>query len=163
LMRMMGVQGLEARQRTSAENLLMLPEVRAALDNMENGGEAEGTVRMLELLSRARGYIRRSRLERELQVFAAEEPFASMNEAERARLIHEQSLVVQFAPERAKASLPRLLDVAEERERALDLVMRVAGPEESMHPQALALYREFERMLGYRSSAADNGDSRISA
>jgi pimeloyl-ACP methyl ester carboxylesterase len=150
-MRMIGAQGLADRAEASAENLLMLPEVRAALDHIENGGEAEGTVRMLELLSSARGYVRRSRLERELEIFATEEPFASMDEAERARLIHEQALVVQFAPERAKASLPRLLDKPEERERALDLVMRVAGPVETMHLNALALYREFEAMLGRRA------------
>ena len=42
----------------------MLPDVRDALDRIEQGGEAEGTVRMLELLSEARGYVRRSRLER---------------------------------------------------------------------------------------------------
>src|SRR4029453_882474 len=71
-MRMIGAQGLAAREQTSAENLLMLPDVRAALDHMEHGGEAEGAVRMLELLSRARGYVRRTRLERELQVFATE-------------------------------------------------------------------------------------------
>lgn len=153
-MRMIGAQGLADRAEASAENLLMLPEVRAALDHIENGGEAEGTVRMLELLSGARGYVRRSRLERELQIFATEEPFASMNEAERARLIHEQALVVQFAPEKAKASLPRLLDGPKERERALDLVMRVAGPIDTMHPNALALYQQFEVMLGRRGKFA---------
>src|SRR5262245_13215938 len=103
---------------------------------------------MLELLSRARGYVRRSRLERELALFHTEEPFRSIDETERARLIHEQSLIVQFAPDKAKASLPRLLDTPKHRARALDLVMRVAGPAETMHPQALALYREFEAMLG---------------
>ena len=104
LMRMIGAQGLAAREEASDENLLMLPDVRAALDHIEQGGEAEGTVRMLELLSEARGYVRRSRLERELQVFATEEPFRSMDEEARARLIHEQSLVVQFAPTKAKAA-----------------------------------------------------------
>ncbi len=38
--------------------------------------------------------------------------------------------------------------------------MRIAGPEETMHPQALALYREFEAMLGrrpaYPERAADD-------
>jgi pimeloyl-ACP methyl ester carboxylesterase len=150
LMRMIGAQGLQSRDQVAAENLLLLPDVRAALANIETGGEAEGTVRMLQLLSGARGYVRRSRLERELALFSTEEPFRSMDEAARARLIHEQSLIVQFASDKAKASLPDLLDTAEERSRALDFVMRIAGPEETMHPQALALYREFEAMLGRR-------------
>jgi hypothetical protein len=147
LLRMIGAQGLQVRDEVSAENLLMLPDVRAALDNVERGGAAEGTIRMLELLSRARGYVRRSRLEHELEVFATEEPFKSMDGVERSRLIHEQSLIVQFAPDKAKATLPRLLDTPDERTRALGLVMRLAGPEHTMHPSALALYREFEAML----------------
>jgi pimeloyl-ACP methyl ester carboxylesterase len=147
-MRMIGAQALQTRDEVTAENLLLLPDVRAALNSIEIGGEAEGTVRMLELLSQERGYVRRSRLERALAMFATEEPFRSMDEAERARLIHAQSLIVQFAPEKAKASLPRLLDTPQERERALDFVMRIAGPEETMHPRAQALYLEFEAMLG---------------
>jgi pimeloyl-ACP methyl ester carboxylesterase len=163
LMRMIGADGLAAREEASDENLLMLPDVRDALDRIEQGGEAEGTVRMLELLSEARGYVRRSRLERQLQVFASEEPFRSMDDKALARLIHEQSLVVRFAPTKAKSSLPRLLDTEAERSRALDLVMRLAGPEETMNPRALALYREFEGMLGRRALATDQTDERISA
>lgn len=147
LMRMLGMQELRARDQVAAENLLSLPDVRAALDSIERGGEAEGTVRMLELLSSARGYVRRTKLERELALFATEEPFRSMDEDQRARLIHQQALIVQFAPDQAKASLPRLLETEHERSRALDFVMRVAGPEETMHPRALALYREFVAML----------------
>ncbi|WP_165923301.1 DUF3141 domain-containing protein [Bosea sp. BK604] len=164
-MRAIGANGLVGRDQTTAENLLMLPEIRAALDHIEQGGEAEGMVRMLELLSQARGYVRRSRLERELQIFATEKPFSTMDEEKRSRLIHEQALIVQFAPEKAKASLPKLLDTAKERERALDLVMKVAGPIETMHPNALALYREFEAMLGRRAKAAPaaNDDGRLSA
>ncbi|MGE0725221.1 MAG: hypothetical protein AB7O45_12655 [Alphaproteobacteria bacterium] len=153
---MIGADFLVARERTSADNLLSLPEVRAALDRIETGGEAEGMVRMLELLSHARGYVRRTRLERKLELFAAEEPFLSMDEAERARLIHEQSLIVQFAPDRAKESLSRVLDTDAKRAHALDLVMRIAGPEETMHPEALALYREFERMLRPARPLADS-------
>jgi len=156
LMRMLGAQGLEMRDQTSADNLLSFPDVRHALANIEHGGEAAGVVRMLELLSQARGYVRRSRLERETELFSTEEPFHTIDETERARLIHEQSLIVQFAPDKAKASLPRLLNTAEQRSRALALVMRIAGPAETMHPKALALYREFEAMLAGASADAEN-------
>ncbi len=152
LMRMIGAQEITSREQTSAENLLMLSDVRNALNNIERGGEAEGAIRMLELLSNARGYVRRSRLERELELFKTVEPFASMTDAERATMIHEQSLIVQFAPDKALASLPGLLDTAQERAAALDLVTRIAGPEQSMHPDALALYRRFETLLGHASA-----------
>jgi len=152
-MRMVGASRLAAREQASAENLLMLSDVREALANIEKGGEAEGTIRMLELLSNARGYARRSRLERALELFETVEPFRSMTETERARLIHEQSLIVQFAPKKALTSLPYLLDTRQERTAALALVMRILGPEQDMHPQALALYREMEAMLGFRTEA----------
>jgi pimeloyl-ACP methyl ester carboxylesterase len=156
-MRLLGMQGLETRAEVSAENLLSLPVVRAALDNIEHGGEAEATVRMLELVSNARGYLRRSRLERETKLFHDEEPWRSMDETHRARLIHEQSLIVQFAPDKAKSTLPRLLDTEEKRARALDLVMRIAGPAETMHPRALAVYNELESMLGRRVPPVGDG------
>jgi pimeloyl-ACP methyl ester carboxylesterase len=152
-MRMVGAADIARRRKQADEDLRRLPEVQAALAGMDDGGEAEGTVRMLELLGQARGYIRRSRLERSLALFASEEPFSSMDDAARAALIHEQSLVVQFAPDRAKSSLPALLDTPIERRRALDFVMRIAGPEATMHPEALALYREFEAMLPIMTEA----------
>ena len=50
------------------------------------------------------------------------------------------------------------------RARALELVMRIAGPAETMHPQALALYRELEALLGRplagESVAADGPSER---
>jgi pimeloyl-ACP methyl ester carboxylesterase len=146
-MRMIGADDIAERQRKAADNLLSLPDVRDALDNIETGGEAEGTVRILELMSRASGYVRRSRLEKATELFKTEEPFKSMSETTRAKLIHRQALIVQFAEDRAKASLPELLDTAEERRRALDFVMRVAGPAETMNPHAKSLYDAFVRML----------------
>jgi hypothetical protein len=158
LMRMIGAQGLAERDQASADNLLMLSDVREALANIEKGGEAEGTIRMLELLSTARGYVRRTRLERELELFETVEPFRSMSESQRAHMIHEQSLIVQFAPDKALASLPRLLNAPEERTSALHLVMHIAGPEETMHPEALTLYRRMEALLGQQAPASASAD-----
>lgn len=146
-MRAIGERSLLDGYKASTESLRALPDVQQALARIEEGGEAEGTVRMLELLSLARGYVRRSRLERATQLFADEQPFAAMSTDARARLIHEQSLIVQFEPEKAIASLPRLLDRPDERSKALEFVMRVAGPREAMHPAARDLYREFELIL----------------
>ncbi|MGL5137275.1 MAG: DUF3141 domain-containing protein, partial [Beijerinckiaceae bacterium] len=147
VMRSIGAETLTERRRAAEAETRRLPEVQAALASMDEGGEAEGTLRMLELLTNARGYVRRSRLEKATALFANEEPFRSMDEAALAKMIHEQSLIVLFEPDLAKASLPRLLDTEQERSRALDFVMRVAGPAETMNPEALALYRTFETML----------------
>jgi predicted flap endonuclease-1-like 5' DNA nuclease len=154
-MRMIGAKDIEKRNAAAANGEKQHPAVQEALATITSGGEAEGMVRMLELLSHARGYARRSRLERELQLFEQEEPFKSMNDGERAKLIHRQALIVQFAREEAKSSLPKLLNSPEERRRALDFVMRVAGPEHTMNPAALALYREFETLLDAAHYASD--------
>ncbi len=154
LMRMIGADGVAERARHKDADLMSLPDVRGALARIGTGGEAEGTLRILELMSRARGYTRRSRLEKALHLFETEEPFRSMTDLERAHLIHEQALIVQFAGDQAKASLPQLLDTEDERAKALDFVMRIAGPAETMHPAALALYHEIETMLG----KGDSGD-----
>jgi hypothetical protein len=69
-----------------------------------------------------------------------------------------------FAPEKAKASLALLLDTAEKRARALARVMRIAGPAGTMHPKALALYKELESLLGRRAPPAGEvptGDAEI--
>lgn len=61
-MRSIGERSLLDGYKASTENLRNLPDVQHALARIEEGGEAEGTVRMLELLALARGYVRRSRL-----------------------------------------------------------------------------------------------------
>jgi pimeloyl-ACP methyl ester carboxylesterase len=148
LMRFLGAADVAERKDKAMADLRELPEVREALASIDVGGEAEGSIRMLELLSEARGYVRRSRLEKALHLFDTEEPFASMDDQARAAMIHRQALIVQFAPDAAITSLPRLLDTAQERERAIHFVYRIAGPIETMHPDALALFRRFEEMLG---------------
>lgn len=153
-MRRVGAADIERRRKAVNEDLRRSPEVRAALAAANDGGEAEGALRMLEMLSVARGYTRRSRLEKTMHLFETEEPFKSMTTQARADMIHQQALIVQFAPEIARESLPRLLDTPTERRRALDFVMRVAGPEDTMHPAARDLYHAFEAMLTRPSSAA---------
>jgi len=128
------------------------PEIRLALSMMETGGVPEATVRMLHLLTKARGYVRRTRLERELQVLQRAH-FPNLSDEEPlSQLIHQQSLIVDFEPELAKESLKILLDTPEKQKEALDLVMEVAGPRETMHPNALKQYEEFEKMFRKKTS-----------
>ena len=57
-------------------DVMKMPEIQAALANIEQGGLAEACVRMLHLLNKARGYVRRTRLERELQVLKRQDLFS---------------------------------------------------------------------------------------
>jgi pimeloyl-ACP methyl ester carboxylesterase len=130
------------------EDFRSLLSVQDALDHMEAGGFADGVVRMLIFLAQSRHEVRRSRLERSNQILATVEPFASMKPKHRTRMIHRQSLIVGFEPEKAKATLPILLTTREEREKAMELCWQIAGPVEEMVETTVELMAEFNRLLG---------------
>ncbi len=119
-----------------------LPAVRAAVRDTARGGYAEAVLRMLILMARSRGAVRQSRLERSNAILQSAEPFASLGEDERTRLINEQTLIIDFEPEQAIATLPVLLPQAADRARAIALVEEIAGdPAEMSEPTVLILAR----------------------
>ncbi len=124
-----------------------MPEIAKALADIELGGLAEATVRMLHLLTKARGYVRRTRLERELLALKKTDLFPELNEDSITKLLHIQSLIVDFAPKQAISTLTVLLSTPELKKAALQLVMDIAGPRETMHPAALKQFEEFEGLL----------------
>lgn len=124
-----------------------MPEVQAALAQINEGGLAAGAIRMMLMMNRARGYIRRSRLEKAFEIIKRVEPFQSMAPDEVACLVRCQTLIADLEPELALASLPQVLRTAEERHKALDLVMQVAGPRETMSLPALMQYMRYEALL----------------
>ncbi|NLY27394.1 MAG: DUF3141 domain-containing protein [Alcaligenaceae bacterium] len=128
-------------------DVLQMPEVQAALAQINEGGLAAGAIRMMLMMNRARGYIRRSRLEKAFEIIKRVEPFQSMAPDEVACLVRCQTLIADLEPELALASLPQVLRTAEERHKALDLVMQVAGPRETMSLPALMQYMRYEALL----------------
>jgi hypothetical protein len=128
-------------------DVMKMPEIQAALANIEQGGLAEACVRMLHLLNKARGYVRRTRLERELQVLKRQDLFPDLSDQDIKKILHQQSLIVDFDQVDAIATLPLLLKTPESRRAALDLVMEIAGPREKMHAAALKEYAQFELLL----------------
>lgn len=108
------------------------PEVLRAIENMESGGYASAVVRMLVLLAESSVQIRRTRLERTEALLRSTEPFASIGPRLRNRILREQTLLCEFEPEAALQTLPRLLPEPDERRRAYDTVVSVAGPIEEM-------------------------------
>lgn len=124
------------------------PEARASLARIAEGGYAEAVIRMMILLARARGGVRRNRLARSNALLTGEAPFAQMTAAERQVLIREQTLVVELAPEVALAALPKLFHDADEARRALAVVEDVAGPEEDLGEPAQAMLARLRAVLG---------------
>jgi hypothetical protein len=66
---------------------------------------------------------------------------------DRARIIHEQTLIVAFSREGFIASLKDLLPDRESRELALKVVQYIPGPIDEMAPHTLDLLQEIHQTL----------------
>lgn len=148
LMNRIGASQAFERARMDPRELAHLPEVEAILLGVDRGGFEVAVIRMLILLAEARGAVRRDRLERSAHVLGKDEPFASLGDDKRAALIREQTIVVEFARERAIAVLPELLPGREDRLRAIEVVDFIAGAVEEMEPQTIRALGEIRAALG---------------
>ena len=119
--------GAARQARPQSHNISKFPHVQDAIKRAKVGGYAEGIIRMLVLLARARGSVRRDRLERSDRLLHARPPFSSMTAETRARLIYEQSLIVEFCGNEAVTSLAELLKDPVDRYRALNSGARRGG------------------------------------
>ncbi len=136
------------RVHKEPRELRFLPETQAALMNIERGGFAEAVIRMMLLLSEARGSVRRDRLERSAHMLTRDQPFAALGAERRAALIHEQSIIVEFERDEAVAALPRLLPQMKERADAVGALEFVAGAIEEMEPRTLRMLQRIRETLG---------------
>ena len=125
-----------------ADPLRELPQVRHALTQISHGGFAEAVIRMLILMARSRGAVRQSRLERSNMILQTTPPFSDLGETARTEIIRDQTLIIDFEPELAIATLPTLLPDAAGRRRAIALVEEIAGdPAEMSAPTTRMLHR----------------------
>jgi pimeloyl-ACP methyl ester carboxylesterase len=96
-----------------------IPAVREVLDTLEEGSAVEGLARIAMLISKAgRGRHRLSQMQKTRELLSPEGEIAHLSEDARRRLLQEETIVVEFEPERAKRSLPKLLRTAADRRRA---------------------------------------------
>lgn len=139
-----------SRAHKSTEELRHLPVVIDALHAMERGGLAEAVVRMLVLLANTRSNVRRDRLERSAQLLSTEPPFNKMDPASRAKLIHEQTLIVHYERDTGLSTLPKLLASPQDRQRAIEMVEYVVGSTEEMEPRTFEALNTMRQLLGLR-------------
>jgi pimeloyl-ACP methyl ester carboxylesterase/tellurite resistance protein len=147
-MRAVGATEAPRISEVAGTDLRAVTEVRQALAQMTRGNYAVAVIRMLILLARSRKSVRRDRLERSNELLTTQEPFASLGEAARTRIIHQQSMIVEFEPERALATLPKLIPDAKERERAVKHCEFVTGADDDMTPETREVYARILDVLG---------------
>ena len=81
-----------------------IPAVREVLDTLEEGSAIEGLARIAMLISKAgRGHRRLSQMQKTREILSPEGEIAHLSEDERRRLLQEETIVVEFEPERAQA------------------------------------------------------------
>lgn len=137
------------------QELRALPEVAGALYNIDRGGFAEAVIRMLILLADNRGQVRRDRLERSARVLTRDAPFAELGAERRAMIIHEQTMIAHYEPDRAIDTLPALLPDPADRARAAAVVRFIVGASADMSTQTLALMRRFHQALDLPDAMLD--------
>lgn len=133
--------------RHQSRDTARLPHVQDVLKRANVGGYAEGIIRMLVLLARTRGSVRRDRLERSNLLLHSRRPFKLMSPEFRSRLIYEQSLIVEFAGDDAVSTLADILSDPVDRYNALNLVLEIAGPIQEMDESTIAMFRRFQGAL----------------
>ncbi len=100
--------------------------VRQVLETLEDGDLQEGLTRMALLLAKEGGGTRElSQMARAREILAPARGIKPMSEDEVRRLLHEETIVTEFEPERARQSLPRLIRTREERKIARAYLDRV--------------------------------------
>jgi hypothetical protein len=100
-----------------------LPAVRQVLDDVEAGGAVDGIVRIGLLVAKAGGGRRKlSSMERVRELIAPAHLLDGISEDEFRRLMHEETIIVEFEPKRAQRALPGLLRSAADRRQAHQLL-----------------------------------------
>jgi hypothetical protein len=143
-----------------------IPAVREVLDTLEEGSAVEGLARIAMLISKAgRGRHRLSQMQKTRELLSPEGEIAHLSEDARRRLLQEETIVVEFEPERAKRSLPKLLRTAADRRRAhalLEWTEQQPGLEDRQRRLATEL-RAMLPVTGARSNATVRGNGRRKA
>jgi hypothetical protein len=139
-----------------------VPAVRQVLDEIEQGGLPEAVVRAGMLIVKAGGGIRRlAQMEHTRDLVAPTGILRDLSEDEMRRLLHEETIVVEFEPREAKRSLPKLARSTTDR-RKLHALFDALETDIQLDERQRAMIADMRRLLPL-PRATGNGVARAKA
>ena len=124
-----------------------VPAVRQVLDEIDKGGLPEAVVRAGMLIAKAGSGVRRlAQMEHTRELLAPTGILTGLSEDDLRRLLHEETIVVEFEPTQAKRSLPRLARSAGDR-RKLRAMFNALEAAELVDERQRTLIAELRRLL----------------
>ena len=124
-----------------------LPAVRQVLDEMDQGGLPEAIIRTGILVAKVGGGKRRlAQMEHTRELLAPTGVLRHIDEDQFRRLLHEETLVVEFEPVQAKRSLPKLVRNASDREK-LNRVFDSLDEDAALDERQSALLAELRKLV----------------
>jgi hypothetical protein len=131
-----------------------LPAVRQVLDEIDQGGLPEAIVRTGLLLVKAGGGKRKlAQMEHTRELLAPTGVLRHIDEDQFRRLLHEETLVVEFEPVLAKRSLARLVRTAGDRQKINAVFDTLEGDSSGLDARQRELLAEFRKMIPKSTSA----------
>jgi hypothetical protein len=125
-----------------------LPAVRQVLDEIDQGGLPEAIVRTGLLLVKAGGGKRKlAQMEHTRALLAPTGVLRHIDEDQFRRLLHEQTLVVEFEPVQAKRSLVRLVRTAGDRQKINAVFDALDDDSSGLDARQRELLAEFRKMI----------------
>jgi hypothetical protein len=131
--------------------------VRQVLDEIDQGGLPEAIIRTGILIVKAGGGKQRlAQMEHTRQLLAPTGVLRHIDEDEFRRLLHEETLVVEFEPLQAKRSLAKLVRSAPDREK-LNRVFDSLDADAALDSRQQALLAELRTLVPKPATAVSSG------
>lgn len=126
----------------------------AVLARMSEGGVGEAVIRMLLLLMKVAGAVRRETLAFVQERIREAHVFAETDGRALKAMVDEQNAIVAYQPEQALETLRALLPTPQARQAALRTLRCVVPPDVLRRPALSAAIGRFEEVLGMSSDEA---------
>jgi pimeloyl-ACP methyl ester carboxylesterase len=130
-----------------------LPAVRQVLDDLDRGGLPEAVVRSGLLVAKAGGGKRRlAQIEGVRALLEPSGVLEGLTETDLRRVLHDETIVVEFEPAQAKRTLPRLVASQADR-RKLNRLFDALAADPHLNDRQRGLVAELQKLVPVRAAA----------